>query len=209
MVQKALLNRIKDTGLTSGQPKILDYLMHHDGAIQKKLQSSPHRTRFFNRHFKRHGKQRLHHASDRQRQPPRTACIPDALRQRICLPVTAGICRNWSAYAGRVFGIGVPRISKFFRTHLRKHDERRNKQMKHLKVRILMYFIGLFIMTIGIALSVKSNLGVSPVSSIPYTITCVWGIEMGKATILFHIVLVLLQILLLRKNLNRFSFCRF
>lgn len=72
--------------------------------------------------------------------------------------------------------------------------------MKHLKVRIPMYFIGLFIMTIGVALSVKSNLGVSPVSSIPYTITCVWDIEMGKATILFHVVLVLLQILLLRKN---------
>lgn len=63
-----------------------------------------------------------------------------------------------------------------------------------------MYFIGLFVMTIGIALSVKSNLGVSPVSSIPYTITCVWGIEMGKATILFHIALVLIQILVLRKN---------
>lgn len=46
-----------------------------------------------------------------------------------------------------------------------------------------MYFIGLFVMTIGIALSVKSNLGVSPVSSIPYTMTCVWGIEMGKASI--------------------------
>ena len=29
--------------------------------------------------------------------------------------------------------------------------------------------------------------------------TCVWGIEMGKATILFHIGLVLLQVLLLRK----------
>ena len=72
--------------------------------------------------------------------------------------------------------------------------------MKHLKIRIPMYFIGLFIMTIGIALSVKSNLGVSPVSSIPYTITCVWGIEMGKATILFHIILIILQILLLRKN---------
>lgn len=56
-----------------------------------------------------------------------------------------------------------------------------------------MYFIGLFIMTIGIALSVKSNLGVSPVSSIPYTMTCIWGIEMGKATIIFHIVLVFIQ----------------
>ena len=53
--------------------------------------------------------------------------------------------------------------------------------MKHMKVRILMYFIGLFIMTIGIAFSVKSNLGVSPVSSIPYTMTCVWGNRDGKS----------------------------
>lgn len=78
--------------------------------------------------------------------------------------------------------------------------------MKNLKVRTLMYFIGLFIMTIGIAISVKSNLGVSPVSSIPYTMTCVWGIEMGKATILFHVVLVIIQILLLRKKFGPINF---
>jgi uncharacterized membrane protein YczE len=69
-----------------------------------------------------------------------------------------------------------------------------------LFLRLGLYFMGLFIMTAGIAISVKSNLGVSPVSSIPYTITCVAGIEMGKATILFHCVLVILQILLLRSN---------
>ena len=68
-----------------------------------------------------------------------------------------------------------------------------------LFVRIPAYVIGLLIMTLGVAISVKSNLGVSPVSSIPYTITCVVGLEMGKATILFHAVLVLLQILLLRR----------
>ena len=72
--------------------------------------------------------------------------------------------------------------------------------LKNMKIRLPMYFIGLFIMTIGIALSVKSNLGVSPVSSIPYTMTCIWGIEMGKATIIFHIVLVFIQFLLLLKN---------
>lgn len=69
----------------------------------------------------------------------------------------------------------------------------------NLARRLGMYFAGLFIMTVGIAISVKSNLGVSPVSSIPYTMTCVWGIEMGKATILFHSMLVVLQILLLKK----------
>ena len=55
-------------------------------------------------------------------------------------------------------------------------------------------------MTIGIGFSLKSNLGVSPVSSIPYTITLIAGIEMGKATILFHIILILIQIIILRKD---------
>ncbi len=37
MVQKALLISVKDTELTPGQPKVLDYLLHHDGAIQKEI----------------------------------------------------------------------------------------------------------------------------------------------------------------------------
>lgn len=73
-------------------------------------------------------------------------------------------------------------------------------QKNNMAVRLIAYFAGLFIMTAGIAVSVKSNLGVSPVSSIPYTITCIWGMEMGNATILLHIGLVILQILLLRRN---------
>lgn len=70
----------------------------------------------------------------------------------------------------------------------------------NMAVRMPVYIIGLFIMTLGIGISVKSDLGVSPVSSIPYTMTCVWGIEMGKATILFHVGLVIIQILLLRRR---------
>ncbi len=71
-------------------------------------------------------------------------------------------------------------------------------EKNNMKIRLIVYLIGLFIMTLGISMSVKSNLGVSPVSSIPYTITCITGLEMGKATILFHIVLVALQFLILR-----------
>lgn len=37
LVQKALLEQIKDTGLTIGQPKILDYLKEHDGSNQKEI----------------------------------------------------------------------------------------------------------------------------------------------------------------------------
>lgn len=37
LVQKALLEHLKDTGLTIGQPKILDYLKEHDGSNQKEI----------------------------------------------------------------------------------------------------------------------------------------------------------------------------
>lgn len=77
---------------------------------------------------------------------------------------------------------------------------RQKIESENYAVRFVVYLIGLFIMTLGVSMSVKSNLGVSPVSSIPYTITCITGLEMGKATILFHIVLVILQIAILRKD---------
>lgn len=37
LVQKALLEQLKDTGLTIGQPKIHDYLKEHDGSNQKEI----------------------------------------------------------------------------------------------------------------------------------------------------------------------------
>ena len=37
LVQKSLLEQLKDTGLTIGQPKILDYLKDHDGSNQKEI----------------------------------------------------------------------------------------------------------------------------------------------------------------------------
>ena len=37
MVQKKLMEQLKDTGLTLGQPKVLDYLNDHDGASQKEI----------------------------------------------------------------------------------------------------------------------------------------------------------------------------
>lgn len=42
LFQKALVSSIRDTGLTPGQPKILDYLIYHDGAIQKEIAVSCH-----------------------------------------------------------------------------------------------------------------------------------------------------------------------
>ena len=37
MGQKERMEQLKDTGLTLGQPKVLDYLKDHDGASQKEI----------------------------------------------------------------------------------------------------------------------------------------------------------------------------
>ena len=37
LVQKALMERDKESGLTIGQPKVLDYLKDHDGSSQKDI----------------------------------------------------------------------------------------------------------------------------------------------------------------------------
>ena len=66
--------------------------------------------------------------------------------------------------------------------------------------KLLFYFGGLIVMTLGVVISVKSDLGVTPISSIPYTMTVVWGMDLGIATMLFSVFMVLLQIVILRKR---------
>ena len=42
LFQKSLMAGITDTELTPGQPKILDYLLLHDGAVQKEIAEACH-----------------------------------------------------------------------------------------------------------------------------------------------------------------------
>lgn len=42
VLHKKLLGRLKETGLTLGQPKVLDYLKEHDGASQIEIARSCH-----------------------------------------------------------------------------------------------------------------------------------------------------------------------
>lgn len=74
------------------------------------------------------------------------------------------------------------------------------KNTSNFIIRLIFYVGGLIIMTLGVALSVRADLGVSTISSIPYTLTCVIGMDLGIATIYFSILMVIIQIVLLRKN---------
>jgi uncharacterized membrane protein YczE len=60
--------------------------------------------------------------------------------------------------------------------------------------------IGLEVMALGVSFSITANLGTSPISSLPYVLSLITPLSVGKATIIMHCVLVLLQILILRKK---------
>lgn len=71
--------------------------------------------------------------------------------------------------------------------------------MNKLK-RYLLFLVGLFINALGVSLITKASLGTSPISSIPYVLSLNFKFTLGNFTIFFSIFLILLQILILRKN---------
>lgn len=66
--------------------------------------------------------------------------------------------------------------------------------------RIILYIIGLFFMAMGVAFAVNSNLGVSPVTSLPYVISLIVNMELGTCVITVYGVYIVLQILILRRE---------
>ena len=69
----------------------------------------------------------------------------------------------------------------------------------------LLFVVGLFVMAFGVAFSIKANLGTSPISSLPFTLSVITPLTVGTATICLHVVLILLQILILRKQYEIFQ----
>ncbi|EKV57009.1 hypothetical protein A966_08219 [Brachyspira hampsonii 30446] len=76
---------------------------------------------------------------------------------------------------------------------------------KHIIERTIILLIGLYIMSLGIAFSIKASLGTSPISSVPYVTSCISGLSVGETTIIINLVFILAQILLLRKKYNPFQ----
>ena len=68
-----------------------------------------------------------------------------------------------------------------------------------LAARLGIYCLGLWILAFGIALSVNSNLGVSPVSSLPYVVSLITKISLGTCTTIVYALYILLQMVLSRK----------
>jgi uncharacterized membrane protein YczE len=72
--------------------------------------------------------------------------------------------------------------------------------LKKSAKKLFIYVSGIFILSIGVNISKAAQMGISPVSAIPYAIELIWNIELGKATLFFSIALIALQMVLLGKN---------
>lgn len=66
--------------------------------------------------------------------------------------------------------------------------------------RYIFLVVGLAIMSFGVAFSINAELGTSPVSSIPYVTSEISGLSVGTTTIIVNTIIVLLQIVVLRRR---------
>lgn len=65
--------------------------------------------------------------------------------------------------------------------------------------RVIQYLIGLVVMALGVVLTKRANLGISPITSIPASISAITPFTLGNTTIFLHIVCVIGQIILMRR----------
>ncbi len=79
---------------------------------------------------------------------------------------------------------------------------KRNK----LGIRYLIFFTGLILVSFGIAIIAKSQLGNTPISSIPYTLSLIFPrFTLGNFTIMINFLFIALQGILLRRNAHAFD----
>jgi uncharacterized membrane protein YczE len=69
--------------------------------------------------------------------------------------------------------------------------------------RYFIFILGLLFMGLGIALTVKSNLGNTPISSVPYVLSLIFPISFGLTTLMLSMIFLLIEIILLRRDFPR------
>ena len=84
---------------------------------------------------------------------------------------------------------------------MKTQNEKKKCGVLSFIIRLLIYVVGLFIITIGINISKLSALGISPVSSIPAVLAdIIENVSLGNMVIVVYCVLVLAQLVVLRKK---------
>ena len=79
-----------------------------------------------------------------------------------------------------------------------KHD--------HICRRILVFAVGLLVISLSIGYITKASLGTPPISSIPYSLSLIFpSLSLGNFTIIYSLLLVFLQLVILGKQADKVS----
>ena len=70
---------------------------------------------------------------------------------------------------------------------------------KQIAFRLLIYAAGLIILACGITMNTKTGMGVSPIISVPYSISEIWGLNFGNMTFIVYTIFVIIQAVLMRR----------
>ena len=81
--------------------------------------------------------------------------------------------------------------------------------LKQLPARCVLLCLGLAVMALGVAFSIKASLGTSPISSFPYVTSRISGLSVGTTTIIVNTFFVLIQIPILRNRYQWFQLLQF
>lgn len=77
---------------------------------------------------------------------------------------------------------------------------------KELTVRYTTLCVGLYVMSLGIALSVRANLGITPISCPPYVLSLGFSPTIGEFTIAMHLLFIIGQMILLGHEFQKRQF---
>lgn len=78
--------------------------------------------------------------------------------------------------------------------------------MQELIERYATLIVGLFLMSIGIALSIHAQLGITPISCPPYVLSLGLSPTVGQFTIAMHVLFVLIQVAILRRSFPKLQY---
>ena len=75
--------------------------------------------------------------------------------------------------------------------------------------RYVLYLISLFIISLGASLSIKANLGTSPLICLPYVCSLITNLSVGIVVFLFTILFIVIQMVLLGKDFEKRQYLQF
>ena len=69
--------------------------------------------------------------------------------------------------------------------------------------RYVIYLFSLFLISLGGAISIKANLGTSPIICLPYVSSLIMKMSVGTVCLIFNVIFIAVQVILLRSGFER------